>query len=187
MDLPVTFVDAVKRKYASDQLAHNLWTPRQSSNDSSIRISGKEVEEVGFEKIARRLANLKALRILLVDTARIHRPEARATEAGPANSDLRSRDVREACPAVVELDLSRNLFEEWAEITDICRQLPHLNNLRLDGNRFQSVSTPGCDISLRQAPFAHLTSLSLDDTLLSWEQVRHRIVWLSNCYALTTS
>lgn len=42
------------------------------------------------------------------------------------------RDVEEACPKAGELDLSRNLFEEWREVADICGQLEKLRNLRVE-------------------------------------------------------
>ena len=41
-------------------------------------------------------------------------------------------DVKEACPKAVELDLSRNLFEEWREVASVCEQLERLRNLRVE-------------------------------------------------------
>jgi hypothetical protein len=42
------------------------------------------------------------------------------------------QDVKEACPKAVELDLSRNRFEEWREVASICEQLERLRNLRVE-------------------------------------------------------
>jgi hypothetical protein len=41
-------------------------------------------------------------------------------------------DVKEACPKAVEVDLSRNRFEEWREVASICEQLEKLRNLRVE-------------------------------------------------------
>lgn len=41
-------------------------------------------------------------------------------------------DVGEACPKAGELDLSRNMFEEWREVASICEQLERLRNLRVE-------------------------------------------------------
>jgi hypothetical protein len=40
--------------------------------------------------------------------------------------------VKEACPKAVEVDLSRNRFEEWREVASICEQLDKLRNLRVE-------------------------------------------------------
>lgn len=41
-------------------------------------------------------------------------------------------EVAEACPKTVELDLSRNMFEEWREVASICEQLERVRNLRVE-------------------------------------------------------
>jgi hypothetical protein len=81
-------------------------------------ISGKTVEEVGFEKIQREQSQLNKLKIVLVDGLRVNR----------AASDSSIRDV---CPKIVDLDLSRNLFEDYGEIIQICKELDDLRHLRL--------------------------------------------------------
>lgn len=84
-----------------------------------IEISGKVVEEVGFDKIRRQLAQLHELKIVLVDGLRVE-----TAENG-------SEKIEEVCPKIVELDLSRNLFEDCKEIEIICQKLKHLKSLRL--------------------------------------------------------
>ena len=164
-DPPVTFVEAVKGKYAPGD---DPQSPSLSSNGtkySSIRISGKQVEEVGFEKVRKQLSNLQQLRVVIVDTLCIQRPHARQRNGEHAS------DVSETCPRVLELDISRNLYETWDEMIDICRQLPELTTLRADGNRFHLIPDSPYQHYLRLAPFTALKSLSLDNTLLSWEEV----------------
>lgn len=84
-----------------------------------IQISGKVVEEVGFDKIRAQLAELTELRIVIVDSQRIR--------TATANGE----GISETCPKIVELDLSRNLFETCSEIIKICSELRNLKSLRL--------------------------------------------------------
>lgn len=58
-------MDALRRKYASSDVDG-------SKGKEAIRISGKTVEEVGFEKINRQLASLHELRIVILDGLRVH-------------------------------------------------------------------------------------------------------------------
>jgi hypothetical protein len=110
-----SFVAAVRQKYATEV------TARTSSGHSTkpIEISGKEVQEVGFDKIRLQQAQLHELRIVLVDGLRIKQ----------ATSE--DEDIMRDCPKIVELDLSRNLFEGCEAIVSICRQLGDLQGLRL--------------------------------------------------------
>lgn len=112
-----TFLDALREKYAG-QDATAIDTGRQQ-----VVISGKVAEEVGFDKIRRQQAQLGELRIVILDGMRI---------LDSAAEESRRRDeIREVCPKVVELDLSRNLFTGFGPVVDICRQLPKLRGLRL--------------------------------------------------------
>ena len=53
-------MDALRKKYASSDAGG-------SKEKETIRISGKTVEEVGFEKINQQLASLHELRIVILD------------------------------------------------------------------------------------------------------------------------
>jgi hypothetical protein len=139
-------VEALKAKYASEAFedpdVQIIYERQGSDNDflahqnRPIRISGKEVEEVGFDKIRKQLANLKELRIVILDGLCMQRPVARVIgrrQKGRPDvwpSDL--SDIKDSCPKVIELDLSRNLFEEWREIASICEQLEKLRSLRAE-------------------------------------------------------
>lgn len=104
----------MREKYATELSHANFSIP-----EKPIIISTKEVQEVGFDKIRTRLAQLSELRIVLVDGLRI------TTAEGPEDS------IERDCPRIVELDLSRNLFESWAEIVNICEKLKDLQSLKL--------------------------------------------------------
>ena len=58
-------MEALRKKYASSDTDG-------SKDREAIRISGKTVEEVGFEKINRQLASLHELRIVILDGLCIH-------------------------------------------------------------------------------------------------------------------
>jgi tubulin-specific chaperone E len=114
-DPPRSFIEALHQKYASEV------TGRRDTliAESRIEISGKVVEEVGFDKIRQQLAQLHELKIVIVDGLRI------------ATAEKTGGRIREICPKIVELDLSRNLLENYKEIVNICRELDNLRVLRL--------------------------------------------------------
>ena len=112
-----TFVAAVREKYASEVTADHV--PVQSGRE--IVISGKVAEEVGFDKIRRKLAQLSELKYVILDGMRV------AYEAGSEDE----KSIGESCPRIAELDLSRNLFTNLETIVKICKQLDDLRSLRL--------------------------------------------------------
>lgn len=96
----------------------------------AIEISGKVVEEVGFDKIRKQLAELEELRIVLLDGLRIsgvlsshEQPEDAVREAAP--------QIAATCPKIIELDLSRSLLGSWRDVWEICNQLKQLKRLRV--------------------------------------------------------
>ena len=110
-DQSISFFEALEKKYASSSAEECAATATE------IHISGKTVEEVGFEKIRQQLAELQELRIVVLDGACIATVE----------SDLDKQDLE-----IVELDLSRNLLESWSDVLLICSSLQHLQLLKLE-------------------------------------------------------
>ena len=110
-DQPASFFEALKKKYASTS-AQDI-----TATANEIHISGKTVEEVGFEKIRQQLAELQELRIVVLDGGCI----------AHVDSDLDKRNLK-----IVELDLSRNLLESWYEVTAVYNSLDCLRSLRLE-------------------------------------------------------
>jgi hypothetical protein len=110
-----SFIEAVRAKYATDTITQpNGSTPL---GHQVTVISGKTVQEVGFEKIQREQSQLNKLKIVLVDGQRVDH----------ADSD----DIRDVCPRIIDLELSRNLFEGCKEIVQICGELDNMRSLRL--------------------------------------------------------
>lgn len=105
-----SFVDAVKGKYG---------TAAKDDDSDEIVISGKTVEEVGFDKIRAQQARLHELKIVLVDGQRI------------THAEKLENEIQTVCPKIEELDLSRNLLQYFAEVARICTELDSLKSLRV--------------------------------------------------------
>lgn len=95
----------------------------------SIEISGKVVEEVGFDKIRKKLAALKELKIVLLDGLCI--AGVLPGDGTPEEFESSRRQIGRTCPSIKELDLSRNLLSRWRSVYDICGQLKSLRQLKL--------------------------------------------------------
>lgn len=131
-DPPQSFLEGIHEKYASEFEQHhrNSIAEFGRPGPKAIQISGKVVEEVGFDKIRKQLADLEELRIVLLDGLRISgvlssydQPKDHVIQAAPK--------IATTCPNVIELDLSRNLLSHWRDVWSICNQLKRLQRLRL--------------------------------------------------------
>lgn len=115
---PRTFLQAVQEKYAGEVTADQ----KPVSLGPQVVISGKVAEEIGFDKIRKQQAQLNELKIVIVDGMRIDKASA---------ADGQEKPIREVCPKVTELALSRNLFIDFGPIVEICSHLSELRGLRL--------------------------------------------------------
>jgi hypothetical protein len=120
VDAPQTFLSALHHKYAGDPAA-DQHLPRQ------IVFSGKVAEEVGFEKVRRKQAQLDELQFVILDGTQV----ACAYAASDDVTDDGRRAIGQVCPKVRELDLSRNLFERFGPVVEICSELRMLRSLRV--------------------------------------------------------
>lgn len=119
VEKPRTFLEALRAKYASEVAADQ--TP--ISSGPQIVISGKVAEEIGFDKIRRQQGQLGELKIVILDGMRID---------SASNADGRQESIRDVCPKVTELNLSRNLLVSVGTVVDICSCLSDLRGLRLE-------------------------------------------------------
>ncbi|KAI3274298.1 hypothetical protein CBS147309_4202 [Penicillium roqueforti] len=164
-DQPLSFLEALREKYASEPehgLSHNALASGAAIQGKAIEISGKVVEEVGFDKIRKQLAELQELRIVLLDGLRVVGVLASYNQAQVSHIEA-AQKIGETCPRITELDLSRSLLSRWRDVWDICDQLKHLKRLRLNGNRFQALE--------EDLTFKGITELHLEQTLLSWDEI----------------
>ena len=103
-----------------------------STSETEIHIGGKTVEEVGFAKVAAQLATLHELRVVVLDGLCIGGVLDRPCLSG---LELRLQEwlrIEEQKLKLQELDLSRNLIEEWADVVGICSALRSLRTLKLE-------------------------------------------------------
>ncbi|KAE9964639.1 hypothetical protein EG328_010291 [Venturia inaequalis] len=178
-DVRRSFIEALRFKYASHHTDIVFQNGRPA--DRAIQISGKEVEEVGFDKIRKQQAGLHELKIVLLDGLCVDQRIATNT------LDHALPEIREVCPKIVELDLSRNLLAQWDPIAAVCHQLLHLKSLRLDGNRIKSVESDQPERPFFKHVFKSITILSLAENLLTWEQAVQAFTMFPALESLTLS
>ena len=133
-DKPRGFLEALREKYASEsEQASTEQGPRGvasgDSHQKPIEISGKVVEEVGFDKIRKQLAALQELRIVLLDGLCLAGILPHAAEREELEKAL--MEIQRTCPKITGLDLGRNLLTSWTEIQGVCDQLESLKVLKL--------------------------------------------------------
>ncbi|GAB1310154.1 hypothetical protein MFIFM68171_00364 [Madurella fahalii] len=175
-DAPQSFLTALQLKYASDPT-------KDQDPPKQIVFSGKVAEEVGFDKVRRKQAQLGDLQFVILDGVQVayaSHPDG----AGDGAKDGR-QSIGQVCPKVRELDLSRSLFDRFGTVVEICSELRLLRSLRVNGNRFQHVLEDGALETAGDA-FGGVTELGLEDTLLEWAEICHvaaRFPCLSTLYA----
>lgn len=119
-DVERTLYEAIKLKYVTDTStnAHDV-----------VVISGKVAEEIGFEKVSKQQSSLSNLRIAVLDHMVISGIAPRGSSLQVINQA--QIDLAEACPNIVELDISHNPIETWSDVEYICSSLPRLKTLKL--------------------------------------------------------
>lgn len=129
-----SFLDALRFKYAGEQpkVSKTGIAEKQAddttANINAIEISGKVVEEVGFDRIRRQQAVLKDLRIVLLDELCLAGIAVERTDL--ANIAAAQEAISRTCPDIKELELGWSLIETWADIAAICAPLKKLQILK---------------------------------------------------------
>ncbi|OKL59883.1 hypothetical protein UA08_04666 [Talaromyces atroroseus] len=137
VDKARTFLEALHQKYASE--FEEEVAKRKAANgddfqmNETIQFNGKVVEEVGFEKIRKQLAELQELKVVLLDGLRV----VGVLKDNDSDDDKSEyieelQKIERTCPKITELDLSRNLLYRWQDVQDICKQLAKLKSLKLN-------------------------------------------------------
>lgn len=109
----------------------------------------KVVEEVGFEKVRRMQAVLPELRIIVLDDCHVAGVTSNAQPKDVQQRSKSTKEIGEVCPNITELDLSRNVLENWEEVVGICTPLKQLKSLRV---KCVSDSLPPRSINSSQFP-----------------------------------
>ena len=124
-------MEAVHQKYAPASAKPAAPCEKSVELAEPISISGKVVEEVGFDKIRERQAMLDEIQIAILDRARIAGYGSKPWSS-PYGSELLDRDFNQNdsitrfgrnLPKLQFLDLSQNLLELWTDVTAICESV----------------------------------------------------------------
>ena len=123
--MPRSFVEALQHKYVNASIDdHVPQTGDPKNKPQTVWISGKEVEEIGYQKINQQQGQLENLRIVIVDGMQI--------VTGTRLTNSSEPNLQDVCPSVTDLDLGRNLFETLHQIASLCEQLKALRTLTLE-------------------------------------------------------
>ncbi|KAK3646533.1 hypothetical protein LTR22_014296 [Elasticomyces elasticus] len=141
-----TFLEALREKYVA----------RTKPTESEvIYFASKQAEEVGFDKFAKRQAELRGIHVLVLDRMCMRH----------SSNDPDVDTITSVCQEITDLDIGGNLFESLSEVRDLCRRLPKLGSLTLNGDRMSLT-----DIDrVEESSFDGIRTLSLANTLLDWE------------------
>ncbi|KAJ3997286.1 hypothetical protein F5050DRAFT_1569683 [Lentinula boryana] len=148
----VSFLQALKAKYVEE-----LYGSTSQEKVTLGSSNGVIVEAVNLDKIRNKLANLGRIREVSLENEFV----SRVDEPG---------SIRETCPNVQGLDLSASLLSTWNVVADIAVELPVLQRLALNRNRFAEVPLDTLKIT---NSFQSLTDLQLNGSLMSWRQMQH--------------
>ena len=156
-----TILQAIEHKYASSSATNGTALP---GTQSLIEISGKTVEEVGFEKIQTQISRLSDLKVALVD-------ELNVTAVAREKDDLQDAQAQlgEICPNISELDIGWNAIETWQDVADICTPFRKLRTLKASGLRLRGFEAAMLSDTI--SPFSSVTELHLNECLLTPDQI----------------
>ncbi|KAF9454620.1 RNI-like protein [Macrolepiota fuliginosa MF-IS2] len=145
-----SFLEALKSKYIEAY---------HGSGSQELVVLGSsqgaiQVEAVNLDKVRAKLSKVSFLREVSLDGESVARSNPPGT-------------IQDTCPNIRGLDLSRSLIHSWETIAAIARELPSLQRLYLNQNRFQrpvkNDHLNGC--------FDPLTELRLNNTLMTWQDI----------------
>ncbi|EGN95650.1 hypothetical protein SERLA73DRAFT_60351 [Serpula lacrymans var. lacrymans S7.3] len=151
-----SFLRALTTKYI--EIAHGPSSHEKITLGSSN--GAIEVEAVGLDKIRTKFANLSRLREVSLDSEKV------------AFSDPEG-EINKTCPNVRGLDLSASLLPTWDMVSLIASELPLLERLALNRNRFTPLKN-----CLNPSNFLKLTELQLNGTMMTWEELTSVIAFM---------
>ena len=154
-----TLLEAVKFKYAP------VASVGISEAEKVIEISGKVVEEVGFERIQKQLSVLTDLKIVLVDELVVS--GIAPQYASEADVQDAIRELGQTCPNIVELDIGWNVVESWQDVADMCTPFQKLKILKAGGLRLRDFEAK---ISTTH-PLHFIEELHMNENLLTPDQI----------------
>ena len=133
--------------------------------DQAIEISGKVVEEIGFERVQKQLSALADLKIVLVDELVVSSIALHSA----STEDVRKaqHELQQTCPNIVELDVGWNVIETWQDVVDMCTPFPKLKILKAGGLRLREFNADFSNAN----PLRKVEELHLNEGLLTASQI----------------
>ena len=116
-----TFLEALRFKYGGKV--------EEGFPEKRVEISGKIVEEVGFEKIRQQQAELRQLQIAVLDDLQLCGISRDSCK--PESLRRAQNQIAQTCPNIIELDLGWSLLETWQDVANICLPLTKLRILKV--------------------------------------------------------
>ncbi|KAH7911409.1 hypothetical protein BJ138DRAFT_1238414 [Hygrophoropsis aurantiaca] len=151
-----SFLDALIGKYVES--AHGSLSQEKVTLGSSN--GAIEVEVVGMDKIRNKFASVGCLREVSLDNEKV-------AVCDPVG------EIHKICPNIRGLDLSASLISSWAVVAMISAELPILQRLSLNRNRFMPIARP-----LSSSAFLKLLELQLSSTMMTWEELTNVIAFM---------
>lgn len=174
------FIEALRNKYLPPTIAPNKEQQSEQQQYSRKNIADIEIEAPNLDRIARRAARLDRLKevglsgwqhssVPEVDENAVHDAGHEVARAFDATKGYGEGSIRETCPNIRWLDLSRSLLPDWEEVSLIAGELDHLQTLLLHFNRLQPPPEQLPE-SWKQR-LGHIQDLRLDGTLMQWDEL----------------
>lgn len=158
------FLDALRNKYV------------HAAHDKTLALGGGDVDvaTVGWDKISATQSNLSRLEIVGL--------------ADMAISTGNDQDIANTCPLISDLDLSRNLFSNWADVKNVCRGLEKLGILRLAHNRLQTDDSINATSAVeKSSAFPVVHTLVLANASVSANELGMILEWFPSLLELVIS
>ncbi|KAI8333376.1 hypothetical protein BC941DRAFT_434548 [Chlamydoabsidia padenii] len=157
--LGCSFLDALTSKYIIDltQDPNSVYDPTKDSG--TVYLGGNkniEVETVGFGKIQKAQSQLSDLKVVGLSDTKIV-------------SEGKNQVIAKANLSIEDLDLSKNLVNDWKTVANIASQLPQLTILRL--NYIRLLPPDNQLLNSSPSPFQHLKTLVLCNTHITWHHI----------------
>lgn len=165
-----SFIAALRNKYSSEE-AQVKSAERQEYSRKTI--ADIEIETPNLDRIARKAARLDRLKE--VGLGGWHPNDADADHDGMClvakafDAEYPAGSIRETCPNIRWLDLSRSLLPDWEEISLVAGDVVQLKTLLLHFNRLQT-PPPEVPESWRSR-LGRIEDLRLDGTFMQWDEV----------------
>ncbi|XP_011254453.1 tubulin-specific chaperone E isoform X1 [Camponotus floridanus] len=160
---------AIKMRYGliDDELAG---IDRDEVSSLRREINAPFLDLVGFSKVNKKQSKFDQLKIVWLR-------EQCVSDAG------RPDELRELCPNLEELDISKNLINSWKIVADICSQLHSLIRLNVSENYLPVKE----DVMALKNSFATVKHLTIAKMNYNWSDIQQCISMFSSIEELSVS